>query len=81
MNALAACTALAVAVAIASAASAGPDRYFGPRGYKPQTWADIERDREEIQRLVQQRQHPGTRDSVAFPDFVAHPSYPPSDRR
>jgi hypothetical protein len=76
MNALAACTALTVAVVTASAAWAGPDRYFGPPSYKPQTWADIARDREEIQRLGQQRQHPGNSDGAAFPDFVAHASPP-----
>lgn len=72
MKALAACVALAGVVVTADVAQAGPDRYFGPRSYKPQTWADIERDREEIQRLVQQRQHPGTPDSASFADFVAH---------
>jgi len=50
-----ACVAVITAAVLgtASLARAGADRYDGPRGYQVQTWADIERDREDIARKVE----------------------------
>jgi hypothetical protein len=53
-------TALSAAIVLGSASAAlGTERYFGPRSYRVQTWQDIERDRQEIQRQIQLEYHLG----------------------
>jgi hypothetical protein len=42
---------------IASPVWAGSERDVGPRGYQVQTWQDIERAREDIQRQVGALEH------------------------
>jgi hypothetical protein len=53
-------TALSAAIVLGSASAVlGTEREFGPRSYKAQTWQDIERDRQEIQRQIQIEYHLG----------------------
>ena len=53
------CGMLARAIALAPMPSAwaGSDRYVGPRGYQVQTWQDIERARQDIERLIRKEYH------------------------
>jgi hypothetical protein len=53
-------TALSAAIVLGSASAVlGTERYFEPRSYQVQTWQDIERDRQEIQRQIQIQYHLG----------------------
>jgi hypothetical protein len=62
MNRRIACVALFVSAVLgaASSAQAGSDRESGPHGYQVQTWADIERDRQDIARKVEALEHGGS---------------------
>ena len=61
-----------VALATISSARAGSDRWVGPRGYQVQTWQDIERARQDIQRLIEKEYHYGNADATA-PKPVSQP--------
>jgi hypothetical protein len=54
-----ACVAVIAAAVLgtASLAQAGSDRNEGPSGYQVQTWADIERDRQDMARKVEALEH------------------------
>ena len=53
-------TALAAAIVLGSASAAmATERDFEPRSYQVQTWQDIERDRQDIQRQIQLEYHLG----------------------
>ena len=49
----------AIVLGFASAVLAGSDRYIGPRGGPVQTWQDIERDRQDIERQIEIEYHLG----------------------
>jgi len=53
-----------VALATISSAQAGSDRWVGPRGYPVQTWEDIARARQDIQRLIVKEYHYGNADAA-----------------
>jgi hypothetical protein len=78
--------ALSVVIGGASAALAGSEREVGPRGYQVQTWQDIERDRQDIQRQIDQLYHTGNAGNadgyVAVPKkHVRHVSHKPTQDR
>jgi hypothetical protein len=66
MNRQIACVALfaAAILGMASSVQAGSERDDGPRGYQVQTWADIERAREDIARKVEALEHGGSAGST-----------------
>jgi hypothetical protein len=68
MNRQIACVALFVTavLAMASSAQAGSEREYGPRGYQVQTWADIARDRADIDRKVEALERGGAGSSYGY---------------
>jgi len=45
--------------------------WWGPRGFQVQTWQDIERARQDIERLIAKEYHYGNADATA-PKLVSH---------
>ena len=70
---------VAIVLGTASAVLAGPDRYFGPRGYQVQTWQDIEQARQDIQRQIQIQYHLGKAGNTD--GYVASPKHHPSRKQ
>jgi hypothetical protein len=73
-------TGLSAAIVLGSASAVlATERYFGPRSYQVQTWQDIERDRQEIQRQIQIEYHLGKAGSTEA--CVVSPRHHPAHKQ